>query len=290
MLANYQQHWWFALSGAQHCAPEISSKPGVLRRTLRRVGGQIIVLAFIAVDIRGLGFAVAASVWLAPWVTINLAALLLGTLSWSEDRRIQRESSNATRRQAEKVRAARWWNLEERRREAQRRKQAQIADQLREAEWRRRREEEHEAQGKLQAALCQAEEQLREAEQRRCKEQKEREAQRQQQSEQAERPRSAEHEQKRSRGDGKLEEERAAQRERLRERDWAAIQFQADWWTVLGVAPSASKADIVRNYRRKVKQCHPDRMAGFAPEFLRLAEEKTKILNGAYANAMRTRR
>jgi hypothetical protein len=253
------------------------------------VGGQIIVLALIAVDVGGLGFAVAASVWLAPWVTMNLAALLLGTLSWNEDRRIQRESTTATR-QAEKVRAAQWRKLEERQCEAQRREQAQIADQLRQAERRQHREEEErEAQRKLQAALCQAEEQLREAEQRRRQEEEERETLRRQQSEQAERSRQAEQEQTRSREDGKPEEERGTQRERLRERDWAAIQFQADWWTVLGVAPSASKADIVRNYRRKIKQCHPDRMAGFAPEFLRLAEEKTKILNGAYANAMRTR-
>jgi flagellar biosynthesis GTPase FlhF len=261
----------------------------VLRRTLRRVGGQIIVLAFIAADIGGLGFAVAASVWLAPWVTMNLAALLLGALSWNEDRRIQRESATAIHRQAQ-ARAAQWRKLEERQCEARRREQAQIADQIRQTEQRRRQEqEERQAQRKLQAALCQAEEQLREAEQRRRQEEEERETRRERESEQAERSRQAEHEQTRSREDGKLENECEGQREHLRERDWAAIKFQADWWTVLGVAPSASKADIVRNYRRKIKQCHPDRMVGFAPEFLLLAEEKTKILNGAYANAMRTR-
>jgi curved DNA-binding protein CbpA len=62
-----------------------------------------------------------------------------------------------------------------------------------------------------------------------------------------------------------------------------------DWWTVLGVAPSASKEDIARNYRRKIKECHPDRVAGLAPEFVRLAEEQTKALNEAYENAMRCR-
>jgi len=76
MQANYQQCWCFALSGARQYAPEISTKSGVLRRALRRVGGQIIVLAFVLLDIVGLGFALVASVWLAPWVTVNLTALV----------------------------------------------------------------------------------------------------------------------------------------------------------------------------------------------------------------------
>jgi hypothetical protein len=33
--------------------------------------------------------------------------------------------------------------------------------------------------------------------------------------------------------------------------------------------------------RHKIKQCHPD------PELLHLAEERTKVLNGVYANVMR---
>lgn len=80
----------------------ISTKPSALRRTLRRVGGQIIVLAFVLLDIGGLGLTLVASVWLAPWLTINLAALALGTLSWSEDRRVQRESATATQRASQK--------------------------------------------------------------------------------------------------------------------------------------------------------------------------------------------
>jgi Flp pilus assembly protein TadB len=86
------------------------------------------VLAFVLLDIGGLGFALAAPVWLAPWVTINLTALALGALSWSEDRRMQRESATAMQRQAEKVRAAKQRNLEERQREAQRQQQAEQAE------------------------------------------------------------------------------------------------------------------------------------------------------------------
>jgi len=46
----------------------------------------------------------------------------------------------------------------------------------------------------------------------------------------------------------------------------------------------------VRSYRRKIKECHPDRLAGVAPALLQMAEEQAKVLNGAYANAMRARR
>ena len=111
MQVNHQQCWSFALSGAWQYAPE--TKAGVLRRTLRRVGGQIIVLAFVLLDIAGLVMALAASIWLAPWAAINATALVLGSLSWSEDRRIQRESATATRR-----------HREERQREAERQQQA----------------------------------------------------------------------------------------------------------------------------------------------------------------------
>jgi DnaJ-domain-containing protein 1 len=50
-------------------------------------------------------------------------------------------------------------------------------------------------------------------------------------------------------------------------------QSQTEWWSVLEVTPSASKDEIVRNYRRKIQQCHPDRVAGLAPEFLRLGKK-----------------
>jgi DnaJ-domain-containing protein 1 len=39
-----------------------------------------------------------------------------------------------------------------------------------------------------------------------------------------------------------------------------------------------------------IKQYHPDRVVGLAPEFVQLAEEHTKALNEAYENAMRCRR
>jgi DnaJ-domain-containing protein 1 len=240
----------------------MSTKPGLLGRTLWCVGGQIIVLALVLLDIGGLGFALAAPIWLAPWVIINLAALVVGTLSWNER---QREAQ--TKQQVEQA---------ERLRQAEQR--------LREVEQRRpQEEEEREAQRQQQVEqaerLRQAEQRLREIEQLRRQEEEEREAQRQQQAEQAERLRQAE--------------------QQLREAEWRRCletgahrkraQFRADWWIVLGVAPTASKDEIARKYRRMIKQYHPDRVVGLAPEFLQLAEERTKALNEAYANAMRAR-
>ena len=279
MQVNDQQGWCFALAGGRPYATEITTKPGVFGRTLRRVGGQSIVIAFVVLDIGALGFGLVAPIWLGSWVVINVTALLLGSLSWSEDRRIQKESATATRRQGAKVRAAEWCKIEDLQREAQRQHQ--------EAERRQRQEaEERDAQKRLQAALRQAQEQLREAEQRRCREEKERETQRHR--EQAERLRQEKQKRKEAeRRRRQAEQEREAQRRRQQERKRPATQLQMDWWIVLGVAPNASKNEIVRKYRHKIKQCHPDRVIGIAPELLHLAEEQTKVLNGAYANAMR---
>jgi DnaJ-domain-containing protein 1 len=282
---------------ARRLASKITSLPGLLRRTLDRVDEQIIVLGLILLDIGGLVLALATPIWLAPWVTINLTVFALGILSWSEDRRIQSENAIAMQRQAEKAQAAERQNLEESQREAQRQQEAerlrQAEELLREAEQRRCQEEEElEAQRQQlteQAEhLRQMEQQQREAEQRRCQEEEELEAQTQQLAEQAEHLRQTE-EQLRDAECRLRWEEREAHRKCQREPAQAAAQFQTDWWIVLGVAPSASKDDVVRNYRHRIKQYHPDRVAGLAPEFLQLAEERTKVLNEAYANAMRTR-
>ena len=85
------------------------------------------------------------------------------------------------------------------------------------------------------------------------------------------------------------QEERDAEPQFQRERQQVTAQSQPEWWEILEAAPGESKEEIARKYRRKVQQCHPDRVAGLAPEFLQLAEERTKALNVAYEHAMRTR-
>src|SRR5262249_53575351 len=169
----------------------------------------------------------------------------------------------------------------------------QAERQLKEAQERRcRKEKEHEALKQLQAEqadrLRQVERQLREAQERRCREEKEHEALKHLQAEQAERLRAVEQQLREVQEGSREEEEREARRKDQRERNTA--QLQTDWWSILGVAPSASKDEIARHFRHRIKQCHPDLVAGLAPEFLELAEEHTKALNEAYENAMRCRR
>jgi DnaJ-domain-containing protein 1 len=257
----------------------VGADPSVLRRSLCRLGVQMMVFSLVLLDIGSLGFVLVSPVLLSPWVILNVA-LVVGSLAWSEEMRMQREGTIAAQRQAEQLDAERR-RAEERLHEAQKQELTESLRQaeLRETELRQWHEEERAQTQELTERLRQAE--LREAELRH--EKQERETQR---KKLAERLRQAEERQRTQAG-----RRGAAEREAQRARQQAqrAIPFQGDWWTILGVAPSASKHDIVRNYRRRIKQYHPDRVAGLAPDFLQLAEEQTKALNEAYANAMRCR-
>ena len=57
-----------------------------------------------------------------------------------------------------------------------------------------------------------------------------------------------------------------------------------DAYTALGVAPSASDAEVKRAYRHLVSENHPDKLAARGlPESMRqLAEERTREINVAY--------
>ncbi len=93
--------------------------------------------------------------------------------------------------------------------------------------------------------------------------------------------------------DKRAKEQEAEQRRRQQEQDAERRQREReqtqpnDWWVVLGVSPKAERAEIVRVYRQKMLQYHPDRVSGLGPEFLELAEKHTKALNEAYSQAMR---
>jgi DnaJ-domain-containing protein 1 len=87
------------------------------------------------------------------------------------------------------------------------------------------------------------------------------------------------------------EQQREAERRRHQERERASNQFEENvWWSVLEVSSHASADEIRRAYHRKIKQCHPDRVAGLAPEFVELAERHTQALNAAYGEATRALR
>jgi hypothetical protein len=63
-----------------------------------------------------------------------------------------------------------------------------------------------------------------------------------------------------------------------------------DFHRILGVKKGASHDEITQAYLAAIKKNHPDKMAGMAPEFIRLAEERTQKINAAYAHLKRHNR
>lgn len=62
-----------------------------------------------------------------------------------------------------------------------------------------------------------------------------------------------------------------------------------DWHLVLGVSNQASLEEVRSAYQRKISQYHPDKLVGLGPEFIVIAEAKTKALNRAYQTAIAAR-
>lgn len=50
-----------------------------------------------------------------------------------------------------------------------------------------------------------------------------------------------------------------------------------------GLEENATRAQLQKRYREMIAKCHPDRVNHLDEEFRKLAEEKTKLLNHAYA-------
>jgi DnaJ-domain-containing protein 1 len=55
-----------------------------------------------------------------------------------------------------------------------------------------------------------------------------------------------------------------------------------EYYKLLGLQPAASLAEIKAAYRKRIKQCHPDKFVGRGAEFRQLAEERAKAINAAY--------
>jgi len=60
-------------------------------------------------------------------------------------------------------------------------------------------------------------------------------------------------------------------------------------YEVLNVKPSATKDEITAAYRKLALENHPDRVAGLAEEFRKLAERRMKIINAAFEEIKRSR-
>jgi DnaJ like chaperone protein len=63
-----------------------------------------------------------------------------------------------------------------------------------------------------------------------------------------------------------------------------------DAYGVLGLTPSASKAEVKKAYRRLMSQNHPDKLVakGLPEEMMRLAKEKTQKISKAYESIQKT--
>ena len=57
------------------------------------------------------------------------------------------------------------------------------------------------------------------------------------------------------------------------------------WYRVLEVPESASLSDITIQYKRKIREYHPDKVASLGKELKDLAELKSKEINSAYEYA-----
>jgi DnaJ-class molecular chaperone len=58
-----------------------------------------------------------------------------------------------------------------------------------------------------------------------------------------------------------------------------------DPYEILHVEKSATRDELALAYRKIVKMYHPDRIAGLAPEYREIAEQKMKLINAAYRSA-----
>jgi DnaJ-domain-containing protein 1 len=53
-------------------------------------------------------------------------------------------------------------------------------------------------------------------------------------------------------------------------------------WEVLGIPPGSPREEAKKAFRAQIALYHPDKVAHLAPEFQRLAEERTRALLAAW--------
>ncbi len=73
---------------------------------------------------------------------------------------------------------------------------------------------------------------------------------------------------------------REEEREEPRARGGASM---ADYYAILGVAPSASPDEVRAAYRKKIREYHPDRVVGLGEKLREMANEESQTINNAYS-------
>jgi DnaJ-domain-containing protein 1 len=125
----------------------------------------------------------------------------------------------------------------------------------------------------------------------RREEQWQRETQRRQQSEarkqQDQERKQRDQDQERKRRD---RERHGQQHQEEQRQTGRARQRVPEWWRVLEISPDATFVEVQQAYRLKIKQYHPDKVAGLGAELVQLAERKSRELNAALEQAKRNAR
>ena len=87
------------------------------------------------------------------------------------------------------------------------------------------------------------------------------------------------------------DQDAAARRDSPHESAWSSAPAPAPppWYQTLNVAELASLEEIEHAYRLQISQYHPDKVAKLGEDIRRLAETRSKEINGAYDTAVRLR-
>lgn len=89
-------------------------------------------------------------------------------------------------------------------------------------------------------------------------------------------------------GSGKVQIDQAQRREKRygdnREEPKARSgESTADYYAVLGVAPTATPDEVRTAYRKKIREYHPDRVAGLGEKLQEMANDESRSINKAYS-------
>jgi preprotein translocase subunit Sec63 len=79
-----------------------------------------------------------------------------------------------------------------------------------------------------------------------------------------------------------------SQRETPKDEDSSRKSSRQDAYTILGVRRGDTFDEIRRAYRERMKEYHPDKVAGLGSELRELAEHKAKEINMAFEELKRT--